>query len=64
MQTDRETEVSDERKQMQINDRGNSGDTAIVVRAVSKLGSRCSQRNINLCMWWQCFKVAYACSRK
>lgn len=34
MQTDRETEVSDERKQMHINNRGNSGNTAVVVRAV------------------------------
>lgn len=45
MQTDRETEVSDERKQMHINNSGNSGNTAILLRTVNRFDSRYNQRN-------------------
>ena len=44
--TDRETEVSDKRKQMHINNGEISGNITILLRMMNRPDSRCNHRNV------------------
>lgn len=48
---------------MHINNRGMSGNIAVLFRMMNRLDSRCNHRNVKFVhVVWQSFKVAYAYS--